>query len=312
VGVGIDILNDEQAIKEAFESKKEPLVKYPGALGKFFKDALERDALVAFMAPEKRGKSFWLLDVAYRAVLQNRKVAYFEAGDNSQHQVTRRLMTRVSKKPMKRSLVNYPVTLDRDEDDKIATVGTKRKRFSKGLNKAEAWKACKKLKKSKLNTKESLFKLSCHANSTLSVRMIRNILSNWGREGWTPDVIVIDYADILNMDSSVFEGRDRINETWKQLRSLSQTYHCLVMTATQADAASYKANVIDRSHFSEDKRKLAHVTGVVGINASLEEKEQDLMRLNWVVLRESSFSERDCVHVATCLALSNPSVLSCF
>lgn len=312
VGEGINLLDDRKAINEAFESKRKPLVKYPGALGKFFDSALERDAFIAFMAPEKRGKSFWLLDVAYRAVLQNRKVAYFEAGDNSQHQVTRRLMARVSKTPIKRSLVNYPLTIDRDEDDKIATVNFKRKRFRKGLDKNTAWKACQKLKKSKLKTKQSLLKLSCHANSTLSVRSIRNILRNWEREGWSPDVIVIDYADILNMDSSVFEGRDRINETWKQLRSLSQTLHCLVLTATQADAASYKATVIDRSHFSEDKRKLSHVTGIVGINASPEEKEQGIMRLNWVVLRESEFSEGDCVHVATCLSLSNPSVKSCF
>ena len=311
VGEGIDVFHDEQAIKEAFSTKRKPLVNYKGALGEFFRGALERDALVAFMAPEKRGKSFWLIDVAYRAMSQGRKVAYFEAGDNSRGQVIRRLMTRVSRKPMKRSLIHYPTGMKRDIDDEIATVTKMRKRFKVGLDYLTAWKACKKFTKSKIKSEGSLFKLSCHANSTLSVKMIKNILSDWEREGWVPDVIVIDYADILNMDSSVFEGRDRINETWKGLRSLSQLCHSLVITATQADAASYTRSTINKSNFSEDKRKLSHVTGIIGINQTPNERTEQIMRLNWVVLREDEYNEEECVHVATCLGLANPAVKSC-
>ena len=84
------------------------------------------------------------------------------------------------------------------------------------------------------------------------------------------------------------------------------------MTATQADAASYKQDTIDSSNFSEDKRKLAHVTGMVGINSSEAEKEFGLQRLNWIVLRESDFNSSRCVHVAGCLDVGNPAILSTF
>ena len=109
------------------------------------------------------------------------------------------------------------------------------------------------------------------------------------------------------------EGRDKINETWKQMRSLSQKYHCLVVTATQADAASYETDLIRRRNFSEDKRKYAHVTGMIGINQKdPEEKEKEVMRLNWLKLRDGLYSETRCVYIAGCLSIANPAIRSCW
>lgn len=311
-GEGIDALQDKEAIQEAFESKTEALIKYPGDLGQFIGDSLERDGFIAFMAPEKRGKSFMLLDMAYRAVLQHRKVAFFEAGDMSRNQVLRRLMTRVARRPLKRCLVKYPTRLYRKTGEDGLYIDTKTLRFKTKLTYKEAWKACQRVMRLKLKTKEPLFKLSCYPNSTLSVRMIKNILLDWNREGWSPDVVVIDYADILNMDDNRFEGRDRINETWKQLRALSQQYHCLVVTATQADANSYDRTTMSKSNFSEDKRKHAHVTGMIGLNQTDIEKEQGIMRLNWIDRREGAYNEKDCVNIAVCLELGLPCICSCY
>ncbi len=311
VGEGIDILQNTEAIKEAFKEKGEPLIQYSGALGEFFKGALERDAFIAFMGPDKVGKSFWLIDIAYRAMLQRRRVAFFEVGDMSQNQVMRRLMTRISCRPIPPGVILYPIKIKRGGDYNVH-VRTKDKIFKDWLSWRDAKRACKKLMRSKIKSKESYFRLSCHPNSTLSVRGIQDAIQNWVREGWVPDVIVIDYADILNMDHPGLEGRDRTNETWKRLRSLSQIFHCLVVTGSQTDTSAYKADIITRSNFSEDKRKLAHVTGMIGINVKEEEKEIGVARLNWVVLREGAFSVNKCVFVAGCLALANPAVRSTF
>jgi len=311
VGEGIDILHDKEAIKEAFADERKSIVQYPGALGKFFGRSLERDGFIAFMGPEKRGKSFWLMDIAYRAMCQRKRVAFFEAGDNSKNQIMRRLMIRVSQHPMRPGKIELPTDIYMDDKEGVQ-VNVKTKKFKKGLDWRIARKACKMLMRKKIKSKHSYFKLSSHFNSTLSVRGMEAILQNWERENWTPDVVVVDYADILDMDHAGLEGRERINETWKQLRSLSQKYHCLLVAATQADAASYDSNIMRKKHFSEDKRKLSHVTGVVGINQSKEEKEMGVMRLNWVVLREDAFSESKCCHVAGCLAIGNPAMKSFF
>lgn len=312
LGTGIDVLLDEEAIKEAFKDKTEPLFVYSGALGEFFGSIWEREGFVSFLAPEKRGKTWWLIDVAYRAMLQRRRVAFFAVGDMGQNQMMRRFMIRTAARPIVAKEIKYPIGIKKKPDDEIAQVDYKIKNITRPLSWRKSLKACNKIIRSKIKSKESLLKLSCHPNSTLKVKDIQNILKGWERDGWVADVIVIDYADILNMDYTGKEGRECINETWKQLRSLSQTYHCLVVTATQSDADSYDVKTMGKNNFSEDKRKIAHVTGMIGLNQTHEEKMNGIMRLNYIARREEEFFEYLCVHVAGNLSIGNPAIKSCF
>ena len=316
VGNWIDVLSDKEAIRSALDRTHEPLITYPGGLGKFFGPHLERDAFIAIQAPEKRGKSFVLQELAFRAVLQRRKVAFFECGDLSEHQVLSRFMTRIARHPARAGVVKIPKTIEysdtppKDGEPKEAFVSFIEKVFKEPLSWKMAYRACRQLSESRrLN---SLWRLSCHYNSTLSVEGIRNILEDWSREDWIPDVIVIDYVDILNLEYPGLEGRDRIDRVWKQLRRLSQELHCLIITATQAAARAYSANIQTQEHFSEDKRKNAHVTGMIGLNQTAREKEMHILRWNWIDLREGFFSPRQCCYTAICPELANMAVKSIF
>lgn len=80
-----------ERLETAFEKNNEILLNYPGVLGKMLNQQLVRGGFVAFMAPEKRGKTFLLLDMAMRAVRQKRKVAFFQAGDMTEAQQLRRV-----------------------------------------------------------------------------------------------------------------------------------------------------------------------------------------------------------------------------
>ncbi len=82
-------LSEERAlgdIEKAFTILSQPVVKYPRQLGTFLNDQMVRGGFVAFMAPEKRGKTFWLLDMAMRASRQGSNVAFFQAGDMTKEQ----------------------------------------------------------------------------------------------------------------------------------------------------------------------------------------------------------------------------------
>ena len=308
---GIDVFQDKEAIKAVFEEKAESVLSYPGELGKFLNGVMRRDSFVSFLAPEKRGKSWWLMDAAFRAMTQRRKVAYFEAGDNSQNQNMTRLMIRTTGISDRYTTYKYPVAITRGPQAAAMPVFETRDR--KGhLDFKTCWERCEQLKKRKIKSDSSYYKLSCHPNSTLCVKDIDSILNEWQQEtGWTPDVIVIDYADILNMAVYGVEGRDRINETWKMLRGLSQQWHCLVLTATQANAEGGRISRLGRGNFSDDKRKLAHVTAMIGINQTTEEKENQLMRLNFIGVREGEYLETKCVHIVGCLRIGRPWILSC-
>ena len=135
---------------------------------------------------------------------------------------------------------------------------------------------------------------------------MRRILDIWERQdGFVPDVIVIDYADLLAPDGGgVQEFRHKQDQVWKSLRALSQERHVLTVTATQADADSYKKDSLSLSNFSEDKRKLAHVTAQYGLNQDPQGKEKRLgiLRVNEIVVREGEFSPDNEVTVLQDLA----------
>lgn len=152
------------------------------------------------------------------------------------------------------------------------------------------------------------FRLSSHINSTLTVKEIKSILDIWEKQdGFIPDVIIIDYADLLE-DTSKKDERHKQNQIWKDLRGLSQERHALVITATQADSDSYDRDLLTMGNFSEDKRKYGHVTAMYGLNQSKDgrEKELGIMRINGITLREAESNIHHQVYVLQNLKRGRP------
>jgi hypothetical protein len=137
------------------------------------------------------------------------------------------------------------------------------------------------------------FKLSSHSNDSLTIKQVKASLAIWEKQdNFVPDMIVIDYADLLTVEEKM-EERPKQNKIWKGLRNLSQEKgQPCVVTATQADAASYTQKRLHLKNFSEDKRKYAHCTAMYGLNQDPDgrEKKLGIMRINELVIREGDFS----------------------
>ena len=137
------------------------------------------------------------------------------------------------------------------------------------------------------------FKLSTHANDTLSIKEIKALLDIWEKQDdFIPALVIIDYADLLIPEDFRMEYRHQQNQIWKGLRNISQVRDCLVVTATQTDADSYNQYRLKMKNYSEDKRKYGHVTAMFGLNQDPKDREKEigLMRINEIVLREGAFS----------------------
>jgi len=368
----IDLSNKEHLdrIKQAFESLESPIIHFPKQLGKFWNTQWVRGAFIAFLAPEKRGKTFLLMYIALLAVRQKLKVAFFQAGDMNEASQLRRIAISITRtntieeyceehyEPTRDCILNQLNDCDRKEREcDFGVFESLNKDEVHQLTKEQIIEAyedmpdytpcynCKVYdkyrlgavwvrkvnKKEPLDTQEAIqaieqffvknkrrLKISTHANSTLSISDIEDILDKWeDAENFTPDIILIDYADILR-STSTGDVRQSQNEIWKGLRKLSQTHRRgvlpIVVTPTQADSKSYSTNLLSLDNFSEDKRKYGHVTAFYGLNIDKEgrEKELGLLRINELIIREGAFSNNNHVTILQNLRQGRPVIASYF
>lgn len=172
----------------------------------------------------------------------------------------------------------------------------------------EAFKAGVEYKK-KVRAKG--FKLATFANDSINVAGIRSVLERWERiDGFVPDVVVMDYADILAPENFKDDARATENTRWKALRRMSQELHICLITATQTNRASYDVKNIQLVHAGEDKRKFAHVTSAYALNQENHERQKGIMRISPLVVREDAYNSDHNVHVLQCLQMGLPYIAS--
>lgn len=311
-GVGVRVFSDYDALRKAFKDKKKPLiVPEDPAMRAFLDDSFERDAFICLEAPEKRGKSFWLMYFAWQAMLHGRRVAIFQCGDLSLNQALRRIYVMAANRPWKARTLQIPTGLTVDKKG-VPMVKTKEKTWQDPLTISEGIRALKRIKKENKFDYEP-FMLAAFANDSINMDGLESTLDGWERRyDWTPDMIVIDYMDILAPMGSMTESRETINKNWKRGRKMASERKALVLTVSQVKAASYEQEILDETSFSEDKRKRAHTSGTIGLNQKVEEKRIGVYRLNWFFRREEEFDKERCLYTAGCLGLGNPAMFCKF
>lgn len=306
-------IGNPEMVMLPYQKDRNTLITFPGARGQFFGNALQRGAFVSFTAPEKAGKTWQLMELAWWGMLQRRRVLFFELGDMSETDMAERLNSRAARRPRWRSVVQYPKQIRKHPKGGYEVVHQE-KVYTESLDMHDAMEAFEQIARNKVKSKTSYFKMITYAANEASVITLRNDIDRQCQAGWVPDLVIADYADIMGPmpGSDRYESRDQINETWKALRALSQSYDCLLATATQAAATSYDANRITNKNFSNDKRKWAHITAAIGIAATDTEKRRGIYRMNWIMQRAADAGVAQQLICAPCFPLANPCVECCF
>lgn len=324
---------DEELIKGAFEELTDPLFKLPSALGEMINPQLTRGSFIALLGREKIGKSFWLMELAMRALRGRCNVAFFELGDSMEKQWTARLHSYLSSRPSPRFIKNakeirFPV-LDCDYNQDSSCRRPERRED-------RACSACKYIKP-KVRYEQKLvepityqeaiktgqrfyrtlrgkhFRCSFHLTETFKISDIDRQLEAWkNTDGFVPDVVVIDYIDISAAEDKRKDERGQHNDRWVAARHLSQKWKVLLFTASQADADSYVREVLTMRNFSGDKRKHGHVTAEYALNQTKEERADGLLRVNEIVVRDGGLTVSNQVVVGECRQISRPYLFSYF
>ena len=274
-GEGVSLLEDSDIITESFTEEQDLLFAYPGDFGRLIGD-IHREDFIAFLAPMKAGKTFQLVDFGIEALKNNLKVVMYSL-EMSRTNMIKRVWTALSGQITKDIEIEVPYF----EED-----GDKWRIEKKVVNKKAS--SVLEVKKKQTSLKRlfrgGAFRIYAEPAYSMTVESLENKLDDLAYEGFYPDVIIIDYADIM-APSDKNEYRQQIDGIWKRLRALAQKRKAVVVTASQTNRGAISSEVNAES-ISEDIRKLAHVTSMVSISKPKAYKKNSLVIFSQIALRD--------------------------
>jgi len=94
-----------------------------------------------------------------------------------------------------------------------------------------------------------------------------------------PDLIIVDYADLMKSTVKNTERRNDLGLIYRQLKALAAEFGCPVWTASQINRAGFQRTESDISNLSESWEKAMIADLVLVVRQSKEEFEQNRLRL---------------------------------
>ena len=326
--------------------KKNFLFSLPGEFGRFI-GPFERNWLVGILAPAKRGKSFWLIEMALQAVFQRKKVIFISLEMNRQR-IRRRIFRRLTAQSLETQDYIYPIfdCLRNQENlcnksERLNTINMRlldsegnKPTYTRDLEYRNCdlcrgtkdfvpatWFTTRKVEKMSYRKATrvldsqvahfgynqnlgSNFRLIDYPAFSANLSRVRGDIMNLiDTCNFIPDAIFIDYADILAPEDARTTGRDRIDETWKTLKRMTDELHCDVFTASQSNRGSFDKKNVVQTDAAEDIRKIANSDLFLAINQTAAEKRESKCRIAKIASRDESFDQYSSVIVLQQLAL---------
>lgn len=293
-GEGVSLLDDSDIITESFTEEQDLLFAYPGDFGRLIGD-IHREDFIAFLAPMKAGKTFQLVDFGIEALKNNLKVVMYSL-EMSRANMIKRVWTALSGQITKDIEIEVPY-FEEDGDKWRIEKKVVNKKASSVLEVKKKQRSLKRL------FRGGAFRIYAEPAYSMTVESLENKLDDLAYEGFYPDVIIIDYADIM-APSDKNEYRQQIDGIWKRLRALAQKRKAVVVTASQTNRGAISREV-EAEDVAEDVRKIAHVTSMIAISKTKYCKQNKLAIFSQMAIREGEPEMRKVVATQN-LALGRP------
>jgi len=297
-GEGVSLLEDSDIITESFTEEQDLLFAYPGDFGRLIGD-IHREDFIAFLAPMKAGKTYQLIDFGIEALKNNLKVVMYSL-EMSRTNMIKRVWTALSGQITKDIEIEVPY-FEEDGDKWRIEKKVVNKKASSVLEVKKKQQSLKRL------FRGGAFRIYAEPAYSMTVESLENKLDDLAYEGFYPDVIIIDYADIM-APSDKNEYRQQIDGIWKRLRALAQKRKAVVVTASQTNRGAISREV-EAEDVAEDVRKIAHVTSMVAISKTKYCKQNKLAIFSQMAIREGEPEMRKVVATQN-LALGRPIIES--
>jgi replicative DNA helicase len=94
-----------------------------------------------------------------------------------------------------------------------------------------------------------------------------------------PDMIIVDYGDLLRPVTIHKEHRNNLESIYEELRAVAQIYECPVWTASQTNRSGLNAEVITMESISEAFNKCFVADFIFSVSRTVQDKNNNTGRV---------------------------------
>lgn len=238
-----------------------------------------------FIAPPKRGKSWWLVHMAKRCLLSRMRTVYISL-ELSEGQIAMRMVQSLFS--MTRHKARVPVTRLRTDDlGRLLRIERDTVSGRLSLDDASSRPVVEK-KLGRLYGKNNLVIKQFPAGQ-LTVNGLDTYLDMLERSaGFVPDMVVIDYPDYMRIDPKNY--RFEIGAVYNDLRGLAVRRNVGVVVAKRSNREGTSARMVTEIHAAEDYSAIYTADTIFTYSQTQAEKELGLARL---FVSNTRVAERD-------------------
>ena len=118
-----------------------------------------------------------------------------------------------------------------------------------------------------------------YPTKSASTRTISSHLEKLRKRGVTPDLILVDYGDLLKPITVNKERRTDLESIYEELRAIAQVNECPVWTASQTNRSGLNAEVITMESISEAFNKCFVADFIFSVSRTVEDKQNNTGRI---------------------------------
>ncbi|MBL97456.1 MAG: hypothetical protein CMF52_06525 [Legionellales bacterium] len=113
-----------------------------------------------------------------------------------------------------------------------------------------------------------------------NIQTIKNHLEKLKRRDFTPDMIIVDYGDLIRPENSrKDEKRHQLETIYEELRGIAQICECPLWTASQTNRSGLNAEVITMESISEAFNKCFVADFIFTVSRTVEDKNTNQGRI---------------------------------
>ena len=118
-----------------------------------------------------------------------------------------------------------------------------------------------------------------YPTKSASTETLKQHIERLRKRGIEPDMVIVDYADLLRPTRSSSEKRYDLENTYEELRAIAQIYKCPVWTASQTNRSGLNAEVITMEAISEAFNKCFVADFICSLSRTVQDKQANKGRV---------------------------------